>query len=136
MHFYGVMDTPLGNFLEQYCFRDSYKCISENCVTSMLKHTRRYVHHNGCITLNLNQLETHISSDTIVMWSWCTRCNSVTPVVPMSTDTWSFSFAKFLEFKVHGYMYGRRGKNETCTHSIHHDHVHYFGFRNIVASFQ
>lgn len=136
MHFYGVMDAALGNFLEQYCFRDSYKCISENCITPMSKHTRRYVHHNGCITLKLNQLETNISNGgNIVMWNWCTKCNTVSPVVPMSTDTWSFSFAKFLELKVHGSMYGRRSKGDGCSHSVHHDHVHYFGCGNIVASF-
>lgn len=32
------------------------------------------------------------------MWSMCKKCGRVTtPLVPMSEDTWKFSFAKFLE---------------------------------------
>jgi 1-phosphatidylinositol-3-phosphate 5-kinase len=55
----------------------------------------------------------------------------------MSADTWSLSFAKYLELRFHGGMYQRRGREGTvCTHSLHHEHYQYFGMGNIVASFK
>jgi 1-phosphatidylinositol-3-phosphate 5-kinase len=63
--------------------------------------------------------------------------SQVSPVVPMSADTWSLSFAKYLELRFHGGMYRRRGQAGTvCPHSLHHEHYQYFGMRNIVASFK
>ncbi len=61
----------------------------------------------------------------------------VTPVVPMSLDTWSMSFAKYLELRFHGNVYTRRQQPlEGCTHSLHHDHYQYFGCKQIVTSFK
>jgi len=37
------------------------------------------------------------SADVISMWSWCRECNQLTPVVPMSEQTYHMSFAKYLE---------------------------------------
>lgn len=56
-------------------------------------------------------------------------------MVPMSSDTWSFSFAKYLELRFRGHIYTRRDL-ETCKHSLHHDHYQYFGMNKIVASFK
>ncbi|XP_044763369.1 1-phosphatidylinositol 3-phosphate 5-kinase [Coccinella septempunctata] len=135
MDFYGRNDIPLGCFLEKYCFREAYTCPSNTCGMSMVKHVRRFVHNLGCVSIFLNSFESGFSEENIVMWSWCLKCQSVSPVVPMSTDTWSFSFAKYLELKFHGSKYGRRG-NAPCDHSLHHDHYQYFGYKNDVASFR
>ncbi|KAF5269883.1 hypothetical protein FQR65_LT05681 [Abscondita terminalis] len=135
MEFYGVNDIPLGCFLERYCFRCEYKCASNTCDTPMLKHIRRFVHNGGCLSLFLNSFENEFEEDGIVMWSWCSKCHKVSPVVPMSSDTWSFSFAKYLELRFYGGIYTRRG-NSGCLHSLHHDHFQYFGYRNLVASFK
>ncbi|KAL3284887.1 hypothetical protein HHI36_019023 [Cryptolaemus montrouzieri] len=135
MDFYGRNDIPLGCFLEKYCFRSTYTCSSSTCGTSMVKHVRRFVHNLGCVSIFLDNFESGFSEENIVMWSWCSKCQSVSPVVPMSTDTWSFSFAKYLELKFHGSKYSRRG-NVPCEHSLHHDHYQYFGYKNDVASFR
>ncbi|KAK4877008.1 hypothetical protein RN001_009514 [Aquatica leii] len=135
MEFYGVNDIPLGCFLERYCFRSAYKCASKTCDTLMLKHIRRFVHNGGCLSLFLNSFENEFEEDGIVMWSWCSKCHKVSPVVPMSRDTWSFSFAKYLELRFYGGIYSRRG-NAGCSHSLHHDHFQYFGYKNLVASFK
>ena len=61
----------------------------------------------------------------------------VSPVVQISADTWSLSFAKYLELRFYGRMYQRRGQDGTvCPHSLHHEHYQYFGMRNVVASFR
>ncbi|XP_067015555.2 1-phosphatidylinositol 3-phosphate 5-kinase [Anabrus simplex] len=138
MEFYGNNDIPLGTFLERYCFRPSYVCPSETCETPMMDHVRRFVHDNGCVHILLKELDQPIPGEgnDIHMWSWCSRCKTVSSVVPMSSDTWSLSFAKFLELRFHGYMYTRRGPETPCLHSLHHDHLLYFGYKNIVASFK
>lgn len=66
------------------------------------------------------------------MWSKCTKCQSVSPVAPISDDTWSLSFAKYLELRFHGGVYSRRG-TDTCQHSLHHDHQQFFSKRNMLA---
>lgn len=135
MYFYGTDDIPLGCFLERFCFRSSYLCPSENCDTPMLHHVRRFVHSSGCVSLDINTVENQFKEDNIVMWNWCTKCETVSYLMPMSSDTWSFSLAKYLELRFHGHIYSRRG-NAACQHSLHHDHYQYFGYKNIVATFK
>uniref|UniRef100_A0A8C9EQP9 1-phosphatidylinositol 3-phosphate 5-kinase n=1 Tax=Pavo cristatus TaxID=9049 RepID=A0A8C9EQP9_PAVCR len=59
----------------------------------------------------------------------------VTPVVPLSSDSWSMSFAKYLELRFYGHQYTRRANAEPCGHSIHHDYHQYFSYNQMVASF-
>ena len=60
----------------------------------------------------------------------------VTPVVPLSSDSWSMSFAKYLELRFYGHQYTRRANAEPCGHSIHHDYHQYFSYNQMVASFR
>ncbi|XP_033114727.1 1-phosphatidylinositol 3-phosphate 5-kinase-like [Anneissia japonica] len=138
MDFYGKNDIPLGLFLERYCFRNSYKCPSEICDASMVDHVRRFVHNNAAIQILQRQLDQPIPGfkDSILSWSWCRKCKQVTPVQPLSSDTWSMSFAKYLELRFYGMDYNRRACAETCPHSLHRHHYQYFGYLNIVASFK
>ncbi|CAH1155707.1 unnamed protein product [Phaedon cochleariae] len=135
MDFYGRNDIPLGCFLERYCFRSTYNCPSKSCDTPMVKHIRRFVHNSGCVTICLNYFENEFSEQHIVTWTWCTKCQMVSAVVPMSADSWSYSFAKYLELKFHGELFTRRGMS-ACSHSLHHDHYQYFGYKNFVATFK
>ncbi|XP_064646018.1 1-phosphatidylinositol 3-phosphate 5-kinase-like isoform X3 [Lineus longissimus] len=138
MDFYGRNDITLGNFLERFCFRDSYLCPSEVCGTPMTDHIRRFVHGTGCVHIVLKKLSSAALgySNNIVMWNWCRKCKKITQPVPMSNETWSMSFAKYLEIRFHGNVYTRRGEAETCVHSLHHDHYQYFGFKQTVAAFK
>lgn len=56
-------------------------------------------------------------------------------MIPMSSDTWSLSFAKYLELRFRGHMYTRRD-TDSCKHSLHHDQLQYFGMNKIVALFK
>jgi len=60
----------------------------------------------------------------------------VTPVVPLSIESWAMSFAKYLELRFYGVEYTRRASVDPCTHSLHHDHYQYFSYANMVASFK
>ncbi|XP_029688466.1 1-phosphatidylinositol 3-phosphate 5-kinase isoform X7 [Takifugu rubripes] len=137
MEFYGKNDLCLGVFLERYCFRPSYQCPSIFCETPMVHHIRRFVHGNGCVQIVLKELDSPVPGyqHTILNYSWCRICKQVTPVVPLSNDSWSMSFAKYLELRFYGHQYTRRANAEPCGHSIHKDYHQYFSYNQMVASF-
>ncbi|KAM4698369.1 1-phosphatidylinositol 3-phosphate 5-kinase [Rhinophrynus dorsalis] len=137
MEFYGKNDLTLGVFLERYCFRSSYQCPSVICDTPMVHHIRRFVHGNGCVQIILKELDSPVPGyqHTILTYSWCRICQQVTPVVPLSNDSWSMSFAKYLELRFYGNQYTRRANAEPCGHSIHHNYHQYFSYNQMVASF-
>ncbi|XP_078536468.1 1-phosphatidylinositol 3-phosphate 5-kinase isoform X1 [Lissotriton helveticus] len=137
MEFYGKNDLTLGVFLERYCFRPSYQCPSVFCETPMVHHVRRFVHGNGCVQIILKELDSPVPGyqHTILTYSWCRLCKQITPVVPLSNDSWSMSFAKYLELRFYGHQYTRRANVDPCGHSIHHDYHQYFSYNQMVASF-
>ncbi|XP_028292935.1 1-phosphatidylinositol 3-phosphate 5-kinase isoform X2 [Gouania willdenowi] len=137
MEFYGKNDLSLGVFLERYCFRPSYQCPSKFCETPMVHHMRRFVHGSGCVQIVLKELDSPVPGyqHTILNYSWCRLCKQVTPVVPLSNDSWSMSFAKYLELRFYGHQYSRRANAEPCGHSIHKDYHQYFSYNQMVASF-
>ncbi|KAM4025300.1 1-phosphatidylinositol 3-phosphate 5-kinase isoform 2-T3 [Anomaloglossus baeobatrachus] len=137
MEFYGKNDLTLGVFLERYCFRPSYQCPSVICETPMVHHIRRFVHGNGCVQIILKELDSPVPGyqHTILTYSWCRICQQVTPVVPLSNESWSMSFAKYLQLRFYGNQYTRRANAEPCGHSIHHNYHQYFSYNQMVASF-
>ncbi|XP_023444426.1 1-phosphatidylinositol 3-phosphate 5-kinase isoform X6 [Dasypus novemcinctus] len=137
MEFYGKNDLTLGIFLERYCFRPSYQCPSMFCDTPMVHHIRRFVHGQGCVQIILKELDSPVPGyqHTILTYSWCRICKQVTPVVALSNESWSMSFAKYLELRFYGHQYTRRANVEPCGHSIHHDYHQYFSYNQMVASF-
>jgi len=90
------------------------------------------------IQVTLKQLESQIpvEGNAILMWSWCIVCKQVSPVVPLSLDTWTLSLAKYLELRFHCPLYTRRGRENTCKHSLHQQHHQYFGYKDIIAGFK
>ncbi|OAD57576.1 Putative 1-phosphatidylinositol 3-phosphate 5-kinase [Eufriesea mexicana] len=138
MDLYGRNDIALGRFLERYCLTSEYKCPAQAC-RAQIAHVRRFAHDGGCIHISLSEMSTEPFSqenaNQILMWSKCMKCKSVSAVVPMSDDTWSLSFAKYLELRFHGNAYTRRG-TDTCQHSLHHDHYQYFTKKNMLAVFK
>ncbi|XP_076280826.1 1-phosphatidylinositol 3-phosphate 5-kinase fab1 isoform X3 [Lasioglossum baleicum] len=139
MDLYGRNDTALGRFLESYCLKSEYKCPASACRAQIAHHVRRFVHDGGCIHISLSEMSTEPfaqeDSNQILMWSKCMKCKNVSPVVPMSDDTWSLSFAKYLELRFHGNAYTRRG-TDTCQHLLHYDHSQYFTKKNMLAVFK
>ncbi|KAG5306952.1 FYV1 kinase, partial [Acromyrmex insinuator] len=139
MTMYGQNDIALGRFLERYCLTTEYKCPAQNCRAQIAQHVRRFAHDGGCVHITLSEMscEPFVQEDTdqILMWSKCIKCKSVSPVIPMSGDTWCLSFAKYLELCFYGGVYTKRGM-DACQHSLHHDHYQYFTRRNMLAVFK
>lgn len=105
----------------------------------------------GCVTVKLTEDLQGKNLSQILMFSWCSKCQQMTPSVAMQQDTWCLSFGKYLEMRFHSHAYHRRrletsekdAKMDTsngnaataCNHSLHRDYVHYFSYNGIVASF-
>lgn len=109
-----------------------YSCDSISVRFKSLFHIfRRYVHSMGCVQVKLTEDLTTQNSGQILMTSWCSSCQEMTPSVPMSKDTRYtrckkfrifqhfrisnsisisryLSFAKYLELRFHGHAYKRR----------------------------
>lgn len=139
MDLYGRNDIALGRFLETYCLTTEYKCPAERCRQQIAQHERRFAHDGGCVHITLSLMGTdpfgRENANQILMWSKCEKCKSVSPVIPMTDDTWSLSFAKYLELRFHGGMYTRRDV-DSCQHSLHHDHYQYFAKKNMLSVFK
>ncbi|RLU26367.1 hypothetical protein DMN91_000161 [Ooceraea biroi] len=139
MMMYGQNDIALGRFLERYCLTTEYKCPAQACRAQIAQHMRRFAHDGGCVHISLSEMSSEPfvqeNTDQILMWSKCVKCKSVSPVVPMSADTWCLSFAKYLELRFYGGVYTKRGM-DACQHSLHHDHYQYFTRKNMLVAFK
>ncbi|XP_044009254.1 1-phosphatidylinositol 3-phosphate 5-kinase isoform X2 [Aphidius gifuensis] len=139
MDLYGKNDIALGKFLERYCLTSDYKCPEASCNAQLSQHGRRFTHDGGCVQITLKEISNNPFGseyiDQILMWSKCIECKNISPVVPMSSDTWSLSFAKYLELRFHGNIYTNRS-SDNCQHSLHHNYYQYFSRKNMLAIFK
>lgn len=136
MDFYARNDIPLGSFLEKYCFRRDYKCPSSTCSIPTLEHERWFIHGGGSVCVSLCETEEQppeAYDERIIMWNWCPFCKQVSSILPMSSDTWRLSLAKFLDLRFN--CIPLACKSASCTHHLHQEQIHYFAYNNIVASF-
>ncbi|KAJ9068984.1 Mitochondrial distribution and morphology protein 12 [Entomophthora muscae] len=134
IEYYQSSDLTLGQFLELSCFDLTMLC--GTCDNSVVQHLRSYVHGNARVTVTVEELPSPIAGmeNTILMWSYCKKCDKLLPVVPMSEETWKFSLGKYLELAFyHASLSCRAG---LCPHDIHRDHVRYFGLNDLAARFE
>ncbi|WBW72800.1 1-phosphatidylinositol-3-phosphate 5-kinase Fab1 [Schizosaccharomyces osmophilus] len=137
LEFYRESDCTLGQFIESTCLNTNVSCGGEYCPTKdMISHYKSYVHGNGRISVVLEDFTCPISGleEKIVLWNYCRSCQRNTPVTVMSDETWRYSFGKYLEFMF--YNDSIKDRFDFCSHSIMHDHVHYFGYVNMAVRFQ
>ena len=72
---------------------------------------------------------------SIMMWSRCKLCGRrVTPYMPMSDQSFNFSFGKFLDLAF--YNQNAQCRTGQCTHSIHRHHIRLFGLNGLMAAFE
>ena len=127
-------DMPLGEYVERLCEQANTVCLAGRCDKAMIDHCRQYAHGDGQVTVSTERLKSKMRGleNTILMWSVCRECQQETPVVPMSRNTWKYSFAKYLELSFWSRpLHPRAG---ICPHDIHKCHKRYFGFNNLALS--
>ena len=129
-------DIALGQYVEDLCLSANNVCVAHNCERKMLDHHRQYVHGQAQISIKIENYPSKLNGyqDIILMWSACRICGKETQVMPMSYNTWKYSFGKYVELSF--WSYGLRARAGICPHDLHRDHVRYFGFKNLAIRVQ
>ncbi|RDW73303.1 hypothetical protein BP6252_07210 [Coleophoma cylindrospora] len=124
-------DCTLGQYVEDLCLSANTICTANGCERKMFEHHRTYVHGEARITVFVEKSPCKLKGlqDSILMWSYCKKCNKETQVMPMSESTWKYSLGKYLELSF--WSSELRLRAGICPHDLHRDHLRYFGFRNI-----
>ncbi|KAF2794105.1 hypothetical protein K505DRAFT_374840 [Melanomma pulvis-pyrius CBS 109.77] len=129
-------DCTLGQYVEDLCHGAGVVCEVDGCNRRMIDHHRQYVHGPGQMSVIVQKFPCKIRGlqNTILMWSCCRLCGQETQVIPMSDNTWKYSFAKYLELTFWSSELHPRAN--VCPHDIHRDHVRYFGLNNVALRIQ
>ncbi|KAF2197652.1 hypothetical protein GQ43DRAFT_483976 [Delitschia confertaspora ATCC 74209] len=129
-------DCTLGQYVEDLCHTAGTVCDVDGCNRRMFDHHRQYVHGEGQMSVIVQKYPSKIKGlqNTILMWSCCRMCREETQVIPMSENTWKYSFAKYLELTFWSSELHPRA--DVCPHDIHKNHVRYFGFNNVALRIQ
>ncbi|ORY04687.1 hypothetical protein BCR34DRAFT_491339 [Clohesyomyces aquaticus] len=129
-------DCTLGQYVEDLCTSAGTVCEVDGCNRRLFDHHRQYVHGEGQMSIIVQKFPSKIRGlqNTILMWSCCRICGQETQVIPMSENTWKYSFAKYLELTFWSSELHPRA--DICPHDIHKNHVRYFGFNNVALRIQ
>ncbi|KAL2933788.1 1-phosphatidylinositol-3-phosphate 5-kinase FAB1B [Bienertia sinuspersici] len=132
--YYGNFDKPLGRFLQDHLFDQSYRC--RQCDMPSDAHVHCYTHWQGTLTISVKKLPEILlpgeRDKKIWMWHRCLRCprtNGFPPAtrrVVMSDAAWGLSFGKFLELSFSNHAAASRVAS--CGHSLHRDCLRFYGF--------
>lgn len=140
--YYGNFDKPLGRFLRDHLFDQSFRCRS--CEMPSEAHVHCYTHRQGTLTISVKKLPEFLlpgeREGKIWMWHRCLRCprnNGFPPAtrrIVMSDAAWGLSFGKFLELSFSNHAAASRVAS--CGHSLHRDCLRFYGFGKMVACFR
>ena len=127
-------DCTVGQYVEDLCISANSTC--KECTKKMHDHHRQYVHGYGQLSVSVSRQPAKLRGyqKTILMWATCRICKSETTVLPMSDNTWKYSFAKYLELSFWSSpLHPRAG---VCQHDIHKDFFRCFGFEDLAVRVQ
>ncbi|GMH17561.1 hypothetical protein Nepgr_019402 [Nepenthes gracilis] len=140
--YYGNFDKPLGRFLQDHLFDQSYRCRS--CEMPSEAHVQCYTHRQGTLTISVKKLPEILlpgqQEGKIWMWHRCLRCPRISGFPPatrrivMSDAAWGLSFGKFLELSFSNHEAASRVAS--CGHSLHRDCLRFYGSGKMVACFR
>jgi 1-phosphatidylinositol-3-phosphate 5-kinase len=129
-------DCTLGQYVEDLCLGANTVCTANGCERKMFEHHRQYVHGEAQISVTVESHPCKVRGyqDIILMWSMCRICGKETQIMPMSDNTWKYSFGKYLELSFWSYdLHARAG---VCPHDLHRNHLRYFGFKDVALRVQ
>lgn len=124
-------DCTLGQYVEDLCLGANTICTANGCERKMFDHHRQYVHGEAQVSVFVERYPCKLRGlqNTILIWSCCRICGEETQVVPMSENTWKYSFGKYLELSF--WSSKLRARAGICPHDLHRDHLRYFGFQDV-----
>lgn len=124
-------DCTIGQYVEDLCHNANAICTANGCEKRMVEHHRQYVHGDAQISVFIQPYPCKLRGlqDVVLMWSSCKICGNETQVMPMSENTWKYSFGKYLELSFWSRnLHARAG---VCPHDLQRDHLRYFGFKDV-----
>ncbi|KAG5437249.1 hypothetical protein PCANB_001042 [Pneumocystis canis] len=136
IEYYRETDCTLGQYIEDMCLTANIICNVNLCGKRLFEHHRCYVHDHARITVVIQELKHPVieMQKAILVWSYCKNCKKNTPMIPMSDNSWKYSFGKYLELAFYNIAF--RSRSFACSHDINKDHIRYFGYQNFVVKFQ
>lgn len=132
IEYYWDNDVTIGQFIENVVNTVDYSCTS-GCGGLFIDHYRTYVHGTAKVDVIVERLPSKVPSlkNIILMWAYCKQCKVSTPVLKMDSDTWNFSFGKYMELFFWGNTM-HKANIQGCTHDVFKDQIKYFGYNDIV----
>lgn len=129
-------DKSLGQYVMDFCNDARQPCSSLMCEHPMIQHYRSYAHGNARVNIMIEPFPCPLPGmeNKLLMWSYCKECDKPTPALPVSDNTWNYSFGKFLE--IFFYQQGVYCRADICPHDMARNHVRYFGYMNLTVRFQ
>jgi len=134
LEFYGPEDVTLGQYLERTHEESAQACTAKGCEKPMLQHFKTYVHNGMRIQVFVERFNCPIPGEenSLLCWSYCKVCQAATRVARLSEESWSLSFAKYLE--LHCYP-NPACHTALCAHDHYRDNVRYFAIQNHAIRF-
>lgn len=132
--YYGPDDEPLGQALERICAEGMQPCGAKGCESPNLEHYTTWVHSSMQVQMVVEHFACPLPGEEshLLCWSYCKKCELTTPVVRLSDEGWSHSFAKYLELQ----LYPNASCQLTlCEHDYQRDCVRYFALQNLAIRF-
>ncbi|KAI7866999.1 hypothetical protein BDF14DRAFT_1882111 [Spinellus fusiger] len=129
-------DMTLGQYIEDTIIDATGLCPSTMCDRTLLEHCRSYAHGNAKVIVQIQRFENAqpMMATTIMTWSYCKHCTSYTSLIPISENSWKYSFGKILELMFYQSEQSL-SLTDQCPHTMYRDHVHYFGFKGLAVRF-
>lgn len=136
IEFYGEHDETLGEHIERLAASSASAkgCATKGCGKNNVLHYNTFVHNRIRIQVVLERFVCPLPNEEnrLLSWSYCKVCENATPVALVTAETWSFSFAKYLEL----YFYRHdHCKTQLCEHDFYRDQVRYFAYQNMAVRF-
>lgn len=134
IEFYGDHDETLGGHIERLAANSAQSCATKGCGKNNVLHYNTFVHNRIRIQVVLERFVCPLPNEEnrLLSWSYCKVCENATPVALVTAETWSFSFAKYLEL----YFYRHNHcKTQLCEHDFYRDQVRYFAYQNMAVRF-
>lgn len=136
IEYYHESDVTLGQYLEDLCYKINSSCSFKGCEEQLISHVKNYIHEGGGIKVSIEEMlcPNPGMEDIMLMWSTCKICAQSTPILPVSDNTWKYSFGKYLELSY--YLPQMACRADICPHLITRDHIRRFGWKNILISIE
>ncbi len=134
IEFYGEHDETLGEHIERLAANSAKGCATKGCGKNNVLHYNTFVHNRIRIQVVLERFVCPLPNEEarLLSWSYCKVCENATPVALVTAETWSYSFAKYLEL----YFYRHdHCKTQLCEHDFYRDQVRYFAYQNMAVRF-